>query len=133
MDPARKKKFRIAAVGAAALLLVVALFYVTMGAATEAKSPSDLVGGGRSGGTYQLTGKVRPGTVERRGGTLKFGLTNRDGTGPVVPVVYRGTVPDPFREGREVVISGEYRDGTFMGRRDTLITKCPSKFSKEKA
>ena len=38
-------------------------------------------------------------------------------------------MPDPFREGREVIVSGELQDGTFVAERDSLVTKCPSKFT----
>ena len=48
-----------------------------------------------------------------------------------VPVRYSGVVPDPFREGREVIVSGELAGGTFVAERDSLITKCPSKFTKD--
>jgi cytochrome c-type biogenesis protein CcmE len=40
-------------------------------------------------------------------------------------------VPDPFREGREVIVTGQMDNGTFVAERDSLITKCPSKFSDE--
>ena len=49
-----------------------------------------------------------------------------------MPVVYEGVVPDPFREGREVIVSGELEDGTFVAERDSLVTKCPSKFTEER-
>jgi cytochrome c-type biogenesis protein CcmE len=50
-----------------------------------------------------------------------------------VPVRYTGTVPDPFREGREVIVTVKSGSGgTFVGERDSLITKCPSKFTAEK-
>ena len=42
---------------------------------------------------------------------------------------YSGVVPDPFREGREVIVSGELKQGTFEAERDSLVTKCPSKFT----
>ena len=41
-------------------------------------------------------------------------------------------MPDPFREGREVIVSGELRSGTFVAERDSLVTKCPSKFTEDK-
>jgi cytochrome c-type biogenesis protein CcmE len=47
-------------------------------------------------------------------------------------VRYRGAVPDPFRDGREVIVSGELRGGTFVAERDSLVTKCPSKFTKDR-
>jgi cytochrome c-type biogenesis protein CcmE len=46
-------------------------------------------------------------------------------------VVYAGVVPDPFRAGREVIVEVR-RDGVrFAGVRDSLVTKCPSKFTKK--
>jgi cytochrome c-type biogenesis protein CcmE len=45
-----------------------------------------------------------------------------------LPVVYTGTVPDPFREGREIVVTVSRQNGAYVGQRDSLITKCPSKF-----
>jgi cytochrome c-type biogenesis protein CcmE len=54
----------------------------------------------------------------------------RDRNGTVsVPVRYVGTVPDPFREGREVIVTVRKQGNTFVGERDSLVTKCPSKFS----
>ena len=44
---------------------------------------------------------------------------------------YTGTVPDPFREGREVIVTGQLEDGTFVAERDSLVTKCPSKFTEQ--
>ena len=49
-----------------------------------------------------------------------------------MPVIYAGVVPDPFREGREVIVSGELQSGTFVAERDSLVTKCPSKFTEDK-
>ena len=46
-------------------------------------------------------------------------------------MTYAGVVPDPFREGREVIVSGELQKGTFVAERDSLVTKCPSKFTAE--
>ena len=73
------------------------------------------------------------GSVVRRGDVRDFRVRDRDGTASV-PVRYVGAVPDPFREGREVIVKvrrGE--DGRFVGERDSLITKCPSKFTAQKS
>ena len=59
---------------------------------------------------------------------LRFRLRDRSGT-TTVPVVYRGSVPDLFKPGREVVVDGKLIDGTFVAVRDTLVTKCPSKYA----
>ena len=42
-------------------------------------------------------------------------------------------MPDPFRDGREVIVDVRKGSGsTFVGAPDSLITKCPSKFSAKK-
>jgi len=40
-------------------------------------------------------------------------------------------VPDPFREGREVVVTVRKEGNQWVGEKDSLITKCPSKFKTE--
>jgi cytochrome c-type biogenesis protein CcmE len=78
--------------------------------------------------SVDLTGKVAAGSVKKSGDTLRFAVRDRNGTGPAIPVVYTGVVPDPFRVGREVIVTGKLKNGTFIGERDSLVTKCPSKF-----
>jgi cytochrome c-type biogenesis protein CcmE len=127
MDPARKRQIRLVVALSAAVLLAVALVYTSFSASTEARQPSELLNQSASG-TYDLTGKVVEGSVERDGSTLSFEVADRDGSAGL-PVQYTGQVPDPFREGREVILTGTVDDGTFVAEKDSLITKCPSKFS----
>ncbi len=69
------------------------------------------------------------GSIRHEGDTLLFRVRDRDGTASV-PVAYTGSVPDPFRDGREVIVTVNKGSGaTFTGEKDSLITKCPSKFS----
>jgi cytochrome c-type biogenesis protein CcmE len=124
MDPSRKRRLRLVVTLSAALLLVGALLYTSFSASTEASKPSQL----RPGRSYEVTGKVVGGTVTHAGDELRFRIRDRDGTGSV-PVRYSGAVPDPFREGREVIVSGRLEKGTFVAERDSLVTKCPSKFT----
>ena len=79
--------------------------------------------------TYvSLVGKVAGKTSgDGHDTALRFRLRDRDGS-TSVPVVYRGSVPDLFRTGREVVVDGTLRDGTFVAERNSLVTKCPSKY-----
>jgi cytochrome c-type biogenesis protein CcmE len=130
MDPARKRTIRLAVALGVAVLLAGALIYTSFSAATEAQQPSQLIAGGKPGKSYELTGKVAKGSVERQGDVLKFRLRDRKGNA-AVPVRYTGAVPDPFREGREVIVKGKVRDGVFIAEEDSLVTKCPSKFSKK--
>lgn len=114
-----------------AVLLASALIYTTFSASTEASTPSELMASAEPGRSYELTGKVVDGSVKREGDSLRFAVRDREGTASV-PVVYEGVVPDPFRDGREVIVSGELERGRFVAERDSLITKCPSKFTSEK-
>lgn len=129
MDPDRKRKIRLGVALGAAVLLAAALVYTSFSASTEAKEPSDLLTA-TSDGTYDLTGRVVNGSVARDDAGLRFEIEDRDGSASL-PVAYTGAVPDPFREGREVIVTGSMQEGTFHAERDSLITKCPSKFSEE--
>lgn len=111
----------------AAVLLAGALVYTSFSASTEAREPSQLLAAG-PGDSYDLTGRVVRGSVRRDGSELRFRVADRDG-GESIPVAYSGTVPDPFRGGREIILTGSVEDGVFVGEPDTLVTKCPSKFS----
>jgi cytochrome c-type biogenesis protein CcmE len=108
------------------VLLATALAYTSFSASSEARKPSQLANAD-PGRSYQVTGKVVDGSVRRQGETLFFRVRDRDGAASV-PVRYTGTVPDPFREGREVIVTVKRQGDLFIGERDTLITKCPSKF-----
>jgi len=130
MDPQRKRKIRLVVALGAAVLLAGALVYTSFSAATEAKEPSQLLNAA-PGKSYDLTGKVVDGSVRRQGETIRFRVADRDNPSASIPVTYTGTVPDPFRAGREIVLTGSVRNGTFIGQRDTLITKCPSKFTEQ--
>jgi cytochrome c-type biogenesis protein CcmE len=112
----------------AAVLLAVALVYTSFSASTEAKEPSELLNA-VPGTSYEMTGRVVKGSIRRDEGELRFLATDRDGGGEALPVTYSGTVPDPFRGGREIILQGEVERGRFIGEPDTLVTKCPSKFT----
>jgi len=129
MDPSRKRKIRLVISLSVAVLLAAALVYTSFSASTEAREPSEIIGT-NSDRTYELTGKVVDGTVIRRGERLRFRLRDREGS-ESLPVSYAGTIPDAFREGREIIVTGRLEGGTFVAQRDSLVTKCPSKFTAE--
>jgi cytochrome c-type biogenesis protein CcmE len=126
MDPGRKRKVRLVVALTAAVCLAGALVYTSFSASSEAAKPSEL----REGRSYKLFGKVVNDSIARSGEELRFRIRDRDGT-ESVPVTYVGAVPDPFREGREVIVEGELTRGTFVAERDSLVTKCPSKFTED--
>jgi len=128
MNPARKRRIRLVVALSAALLLASALIYTSFSASSEAVTPSRLAVRADSGRAYQLTGKVVDGSVRDIPGGKTFRVRDRNGTASV-PVRYVGAVPDPFREGREVIVTVRKQGNVFVGERDSLVTKCPSKFS----
>jgi cytochrome c-type biogenesis protein CcmE len=126
MDPARKRTARHVVALTAALLLAAGLIYTSFSAGDPSVSPSKLATSAVPGKSYQVTGKV---SGWRKAGSVQhFSLKDRNGAGSV-PVVYNGPVPDPFRNGREVIITVRKDGGAYVGEKDSLITKCPSKYS----
>ena len=59
-----------------------------------------------TGRTFRLGGVVEPGSVKRQadGVTVTFGITD---TAKIVPVQYKGILPDLFAEGQGVVAQGK--------------------------
>src|SRR3712207_3597663 len=131
MDPARKRTVRLVVALSCALLLGSALVYTSFSAASEARQPSQLASA-QAGEIYQLTGKVAKGSYSHDGTVHTFRVQDRNGEASV-PVRYVGQVPDPFREGREVIVDVRKQGDVFVGEPDSLITKCPSKFTAEQA
>jgi cytochrome c-type biogenesis protein CcmE len=127
MDPSRKRKVRFVVALGVAVLLAGALVYTSFSASSEARTPSQLLTASAPGEVYKLTGRVEPG-YKRDGTTTHFRVRDRAGKGSV-PVTYEGTLPDPFRPGREVIVSVRRQGDGFVGERGSLITKCPSKFT----
>jgi cytochrome c-type biogenesis protein CcmE len=126
MDPARKRTARLVVALTAAVLLAGALVYTSFSAGDPSVSPSRLASSAVPGKSYQVTGKVSG--WQKSGSVQHFVLHDRKGSGSV-PVVYNGPVPDPFRNGREVIITVRKDGGAFVGEKDSLITKCPSKYN----
>jgi cytochrome c-type biogenesis protein CcmE len=116
----------VIALSIAAVLAIFLLYTSIAGGGTPAISPSQIA---RHSGKVQLGGVVvGPVRGDAREDGLRFRLRDRKGSASV-PVLYRGSVPDPFRVGREIVVDGSVRDGTFVARPGSMVTKCPSKYT----
>lgn len=120
----------VIALSVAAVLAVFLLYTSIAGGGTPSLRPSQLPGHTER---VALMGKVVKGSVsgEARGRGLRFRLRDVKGEA-TVPVLYRGSKPDLFREGRDIVVDGRLRDGVFVAVPGTLITKCPSKYEDSK-
>lgn len=80
-------------------------------------------------GTVSLAGVVlSPVRGDPNEGGLRFRLRDINGS-RTVPVVYTGSVPDLFAAGRDVSVRGKLENGLFVAERDSLVTKCPSKYA----
>ena len=116
----------IVALSIAGVLAVFLLYTSIAGGGTPALRPSQLTGHtGRVSLMGQVVGKP---SGDAHGVGLRFQLRDVKGNA-TVPVVYKGSVPDLFRTGRDVVVDGHLRNGAFVAVPDTLVTKCPSKYS----
>lgn len=132
MNPARKRKIRLVVALTAAVILSGALVMTTVSASVPELTPSEALAKAVPGETYKVTGKVVDGSIQRESDTtISFRVRDLEGTSSI-PVTYTGTVPDPFRDGREIGIRVQKDGAGFVGEKDSLITKCPSKFAQEK-
>jgi cytochrome c-type biogenesis protein CcmE len=132
MAPDRRRRTRLIAALTAALLLAGTLAYTSFSAAAQVLKPSQLPTAAH-GRPYQVTGTVLPGYT-RDGTQLDFKLADRGGAAAgAVAIRYTGEVPDPFKAGREVIVTVVKSGDAVVGQRDSLITKCPSKFATQPA
>lgn len=118
-----------------AIFLAGMLVYTTFSVASPERFPKQIAKVAEPGQTYRVGGRVIDGSVSRKDGILRFEMGHPGtGVGPTIKVTYEGTVPDPFREGRDVIIDVQQAPagGTaFIGQGNSLVTKCPSKFNGE--
>jgi cytochrome c-type biogenesis protein CcmE len=121
----------VVALSVAAALAIFLLYTSIAGGGTSTIKPSELRGRTKQ---VQLVGEVVGPTVgdSYKPGGLRFRL--RDIQGKVmVPVVYRGEMGASFKVGRNILVTGRLRDGVFVAKKDSMITKCPSKYIPKKS
>jgi cytochrome c-type biogenesis protein CcmE len=114
-----------------AAALAIFLLYVSVAGGKPSIQPSQL--NGRTG-EVALVGTVigKPAGDGYAEQGFRFRLQDVKGGAASVPVVYRGSVPDQFKVGREVRLEGQLQSGVFVAKRDSLRTKCPSKYTAKK-
>jgi len=122
----------VIALSVAAVLAVFLLYTSIAGGGTPSVAPSELSG---KTGVVTLVGKVEPGYKgDSYAGGLRFQLRDRKGASATrVTVLYTGSLSDQFKVDREVSVKGELRNGTFVAQKDSLVTKCPSKYTAKKS
>jgi cytochrome c-type biogenesis protein CcmE len=93
--------------------------------------PAELTAKVKADPTFYNTGvkmgaRVVPGTIARDPGGRAVSFSVTDGA-EVIPVTYRGVIPDTFTDSVDVVVEGRYnKDGTFVAT--TLLAKCASRY-----
>jgi cytochrome c-type biogenesis protein CcmE len=118
----------VIALSIAAVLAVFLLYTSIAGGGTPSVQPSEL--NGRTGEVSLAGEVVGPVTGDARQGGLRFRLKDIKGDAEeTVAVVYTGSVPDLFKVGRHLVVDGTLRDGVFVAEKDSMVTKCPSKYA----
>ncbi len=114
------------ALSVAGVLAIFLVYSAIAGGGTPSLRPSSLAG---HAGTVSLTGRVvGPAVGDPHAAGMRFTLRDVQGAA-TVPVVYKGSVPDLFRPGRDIVVEGRLQHGVFVATPGTLVTKCPSKYT----
>lgn len=118
----------VIALSIAAVLAVFLLYTSIAGGGTPSVRPSELVA---QTGTISVAGLVvGPVSGDAYGDGMRFKLRDIKGDDPTtVAVLYKGSVPDLFKVGRQIVVDGELRNGTFVASPGSMVTKCPSKYT----
>jgi len=115
MSPIRKKRLAqvtllLSGIGIALFLLLQAFnenmsFYFSTSDVVQGKAPSER--------NFRMGGLVLNGSVQRASDslTVSFRLTDM---AQEVPVVYEGILPDLFREGQGVIVTGRMQGNCFI-------------------
>ena len=121
----------IVALSIAGALAIFLLYTAIAGSGTATVKPSQLTS---HVGKVQIVGKVvGPATGSSyavRG--LRFRMRDIDGTKSVL-VVYHGDVGALFKPGQNILVTGRLSRGVFVAERDSMLTKCPSKYLPKKS
>ena len=125
--PSKRSPARLVVALSVAAALAVFLLYVSIaGGTTPSLRPSQVPGHpGKVSVAGRVVGPIK-GDAHAQG--LRFRIRDVEGTATLA-VVYRGSVPDLFARGKDVVMIGRLRGGVFVAERDSLSTKCPSKYA----
>ncbi|HEX5246496.1 MAG TPA: cytochrome c maturation protein CcmE [Gaiellaceae bacterium] len=123
----------VIALSVAAVLAIFILYTSIAGAGTPEIGPSTV--GQHAGEDVLLVGTVVGHVAgDAQAGGMRFLLKDDHGVSAKrTSVVYTGSVPDLFRTGRQIVVEGTLRNGTFVAKPGSLVTKCPSKYTPAKS
>ncbi|MEO8333012.1 MAG: cytochrome c maturation protein CcmE [Gallionella sp.] len=117
----RQKRFMFIAVGVAAISLAVGLvLYALRGNVNLYFTPTQIFNNeAPHGRSFRIGGLVEEGSIKREkdGLTVNFVITD---THKSIPVVYKGILPDLFKEGKGVVAQGRMEADGLMHAEEVL-------------
>ena len=120
----KPKNQRLALVAAAMVAVLAAVMLAMWGLREQASyfyTPADVAAGTAvEGRAARLGGMVEQGSIRKQADGVTIGFTVSDGSART-PVIYRGIVPDLFREGSGVVAEGRLAKGVFVA--DNILAK----------
>ncbi len=76
---------------------------------------------------FKVGGNVVEGSVSRGSNAFETTFSIADAAGRRLVCAYQGALPDPFAEGREVILQGSFERGNRM-KVSKITVKCPSKY-----
>ena len=123
------------AVAVASLLGTFGVYSTLIGDSTPLIDVAQAASGAHAGQPVKLRGEVASFTGSA-GAPEGMRIVLRPDTGSdtrTVIVRYQGSVPDAFRQGRQIVVDGRLTGSTFEATPDSLVTKCPSKYDDDPA
>src|SRR5689334_23009392 len=121
MKPKNQRLILVVAAIAAVMMAVLLAMWGLKDRASYFYTPADVAAGKAvPGRAMRLGGMVERGSIKREpdGITIRFVVTDGKAS---TPVMYRGIVPDLFREGSGAVAEGRLENGTFAA--DTILAK----------
>ena len=121
MKPKNQRLVLVIAAVAAVLIAVLLAMWGLRERASYFYTPAEIAAGkAEQGRAVRLGGMVEKGSIKRQpdGVTIRFVVTDGQAR---TPVVFRGIVPDLFREGSGVVAEGRVQGSSFVA--DTILAK----------
>jgi cytochrome c-type biogenesis protein CcmE len=129
----KRSRNRLIVVSVFVLLVLAVLLYSAIGrggsnlsyfkTVTEIKNDPSLIGK-----SVKVGGEVVPGSIKKKGTTVTFKIDDKKNT---MSITYTGAVPSTFADKVQVIAEGTYTKAGLV-EADSLVTKCPSKYSNEK-
>jgi cytochrome c-type biogenesis protein CcmE len=126
----KPKNQRLVLVSAALLAALAAVLLAMIGLKNQASffyTPADIAAGKAADGqSARLGGMVKVGSIRRAADGVSISFILTDGKAET-PVIYRGIVPDLFRENSGAVAEGRMQGGTFIA--DTILAKHDERYT----